>query len=243
MKVNYTCSAKGQGVFETTDSNVINDLDIKKSRVFSPLADPKPVNILAGMDQPGQPPWKLKDMTPEIRNKLALTLVGRNYGSTYETVIESVVPEGMEDNNRYRFVKKTRRVPRVRKIPINDYLAGHGKIPVVGEKLYDKAGSDSLQNPFATVVAVDNNDVSIELIAGNGNRSDLPWGTLKTVDKGDKNTVTVVLESEVGLLVRTGPVVGRVVEINDKTVKIDYGHPFAGEILECHVDILDKETD
>lgn len=247
VRVNYTCSAKNHGLIDTTDGLAGQDPGIEKSRIFRMPVTPGPVKLLAGMNQPGQVNDKLKDLTPEIHNQIARTLVYKKYGAVYETKIDAAVPSGMMDSNRFRYIPREKQVPRIQTIPLADYIARHKSEPISGKLMYKNAQNRVPECVWAKITAVDEQQVTLELIPEDESNPEarcdvhLPWGTPRLVDRGDRDMLTTVIESQIGLLVRTGPVAGRVVEINDKTIKIDYGHPFAGETLKCRVEILDKE--
>ena len=239
--VNYSCSSKEFGLFETTDIQVANNPDTAKSRIFIPPKKTEPASIVAGIKQPGQPDWDLKDLTQEIRNKLALTLPGHAYGSVYETTIESEIPEGMEENNRFRNIPRQRTVPRFRKIPVEQFVMHFGFDPKEGQLLYSDDKGTSSGCAYARIAQIKNDTVTTELLPESGCTVEAPWGTAHLVDQGDKDQLTSIVDTKIGLLVRTGPVIGEVVNLSKDTIRVDYGHPFAGEALKCQVDILEKK--
>jgi FKBP-type peptidyl-prolyl cis-trans isomerase 2 len=67
--------------------------------------------------------------------------------------------------------------------------------------------------------------------------SDEPWkgrfGTSTVIDKGDHFEIDT--DVQVGRLVRVGPLLGRISEVEREKFKVDYGHAFGGEELVCDV--------
>ena len=233
VKIEYQCSIPDKGLVDTNMAAVAQDIGIKKSRAFEARDAYKPLELIAGKDQPGQVSGDLKYLIPEIRTKLAYVLVGKMPGRTYDAVLETTVPEGMEDSHRY--IKKDRIsiIPKIKKIKHDDYARDTKSEPVVG-KVFSEDG-----HPYAEVAAVDDQYVSLRLIVDESYVYDVPWGKAHDKDNGD--TVLITYENEIGALVKTGPVLGRVIEVNEDKIVIDYGHPFAGYALSCKVKILSLE--
>jgi FKBP-type peptidyl-prolyl cis-trans isomerase 2 len=63
-----------------------------------------------------------------------------------------------------------------------------------------------------------------------------PFG--KGTVKESGNVYIIDIDAKVGALVRSGPMVGRIVEVGEGetgTITIDYSHPFGGESLDCDI--------
>ena len=235
LLVRYTCSADGYGAIETTDRKVAADLSVQKSRVFLPEKANGAVILIAGQNQ-DLAFGDIKYLTDEIHNQIARELVGKSRGGSYKMVIQSQVPKGLKDSQRYRIVQRERVVSRIRENERRRFTGDLGHEPKVGELLY----RDGL--PYAEVVGIRSDAVSLKLITDNGLRIDTFGGTMSAVSTDEEDKVKVVIDSHEGLLVRTGPVIGRVIRVDEKSIVIDYGHPFAGQKLECRVEVLDPET-
>ena len=68
-----------------------------------------------------------------------------------------------------------------------------------------------------------------------GSVVDTPFGK-GTIKENEKN-YEIVIDASVGHLVRSQGLVGRVSEVQDRTIVIDYGNPFGGETLSCDVKV------
>ena len=62
-----------------------------------------------------------------------------------------------------------------------------------------------------------------------------PFGIGIIRDKNDHYEIDI--QAQPGALVRTGGLVGRITGVDDRSISIDYGHPFGGEALNCRVKI------
>ena len=66
-----------------------------------------------------------------------------------------------------------------------------------------------------------------------GAQVETPFG--KGVLREEADHCGIAIDARSGTLVRSGPLAGRIVSMNDRSFVIDYGHPFGGETLSCDV--------
>ena len=232
VRVEFTCRTPGNKVMDTTSPVLAKDESIAKARVFAPRQNLKPVDLTAGENPPDLKPGDIQFLDTDIRTGLAHALVGREKGKPLEVVLESKAQSRLEDSQRYRKIMRVRTVPRVQTIPCDQYQATHGRLPEIGE-LFKENGQ-----AHAEVIALDPDNITIRLITDPPFTVDTPWGKART--DGDEKEVRVTIEAEVGTLVRTGGLIGRISEINEKNIVVDYGLPFGGQTLNCTVEILDN---
>ncbi len=104
----------------------------------------------------------------------------------------------------------------------------------MGQILYDNGV------PSVKIIAADDKAVTFEKVLNEDGPTywEVDFGVCQLDDLGD-GFVQVTVNTQIGRLVRRGRVVGRVSEITDKNVIMDFGNPFAGYPLECKVRILD----
>lgn len=230
VQVNYTCRALNGDVMTTTRRSIAENPAIAKSRVFSDQAEFKPVSIIVGQDMPGQIPGEVHFFDDELKSKLAHALGRKEMGKTYDLTIVSDIPKELEDRNRYRDVNRVRIRPGTKKVSRLGFTKAHHKEPKQGEIL----SKDN--QPYARVMAVDPENVTLEYINLENTVLETPWGKARCV--ADKDHIVVTIEARVGTLVRTGGLIGRITAVDEKKFRVDYGHPFAGETLKCEVEIL-----
>ena len=236
MQVNFSCGITGKGLVTTTIESVAQDKSVEKSKAFAGRIQYQPVDIIAGKAQ-GQEPEELKLLEPEILFHIAEQAPGKLYNTPYDMVLNSELSPTIQDNNRYRMIKRVRYVPKIRTVSPRLYAQKNIPVPKAGE--IEKAPDGT---PHAKILAVTDTEIKKELIINPGHVLPIDCGDLRTEPGKDDDTVKVIIDSEVGRLVRTGPIIGRVVEVTGKQIKIDYGHPFAGFPLQCRVQFLEKES-
>lgn len=64
---------------------------------------------------------------------------------------------------------------------------------------------------------------------------DTPFG--KGAIRENEKNYEIVIDASVGSLVRTRGLVGRISEVRDGSIVVDYGHPFGGETLTCDIKV------
>jgi FKBP-type peptidyl-prolyl cis-trans isomerase 2 len=234
VRVEYTCRTGNNEVMDTTSPALAKDESVAKARVFAVRPDLKPVDLTAGENPPDLKPWDVQFLDTDIRMGLAHALVGKEKGKPLEVVLESKAPDKIEDSNRYRKIQRVRTVPRVQTIPSGTYQESHGRLPEKGELFFNKNGQ-----AHAEVIALDPDNITIRLIIDPLRTVDTPWGPART--DGDEKEVRVTIEAETGTLVRTGGLIGRISEVNEKNIVVDYGLPFGGQTLNCTVEIISDE--
>jgi hypothetical protein len=215
-------------------SDIENSL-LKKSNGFIEHGEYGPIELKAGQEAPGQWDDKLKMVEPEILTKISFQLPGMEIGKEKIIVLESEIPEGMKEKNRYRIIKRVSKAPRIISIPVDPYkkMFGYSE-PAPGDivKINGK--------PAFKVLEVSAGHVKTYFI-GQGIENDTSWG--KAVSRIEGDMVVTTIEAIPGMIVKTGPVIGEVTDVTEDTIKVDYGHPFAGKTLTCRVKVLgEKQT-
>lgn len=236
IKVNYTCRTQRNEVIATTDQKVAENPEILKSNVLAKREKREPETIIAGQENQGQPAKdRLRFLAPEIRKQIAMQLVGKQIGKPYEMTLESAVPEGIKSSNRYMTFKLVRKVPRVQSVSRYAFFRGLKREPVVGEVLK----RDGIA--YARVLKISKDTVVYEMINEEKLVINTPWGKARVISEPGSKWIETRIDVQKGSLVRTGGVIGKVIEITETTFKVDYGHPFAEECLSCIVLPMEKK--
>ncbi|MCG8551706.1 MAG: hypothetical protein MI799_14995 [Desulfobacterales bacterium] len=235
VKVDYSCVLENKELIATTLISDVENSLLKKSNGFIEHDEYGPMELTAGQEAPGQWDDKLKMVEPEILTKISFQLPGMEIGKEKTIVLESETPEGMKEKNRYRVIKRVRKAPKIRSISVDQYKKMYGDSePAPGDiiKINGK--------PTFKVFDVSAGRLKIEFI-GQGIENDTPWG--KAVSHIEGDMVVITIKAVPGTIVKTGPVIGEVSEVTEDSIKVDYGHPFAGKTLTCRVKVLgEKQT-
>ena len=231
VAINYTCSAPGEGVFETTVPAVAEDNAIKKTRIFKPGGNLSPAVVIAGGDKKDVALNEIEFLHEAIRARLAKAIVGKIKGGSHKIELKAETPKGLEPTQRYLYFSRVEKVPRSKSVDKKNVQDRLGKEPQVGDVM--RTGDGQV---YAKITAVGEDKVTRTLSNDGGFKMKSEYG--EATSSGDDETVWFKFESEVGRLVRTGNLVGQVVEINEKNIIADFSHPFGGRALECNVEIV-----
>ncbi len=234
LHVDYICAIDGKGLVDTSIKEVAQDQSIRKSRIFTERQAYFPLLITAGRMESKKETGTILPFYQVLRDQIDAGLVGKNKNLFYEMIFDPGVFSGVSKRQRYDAVDRVRQVPRTRVLNADRYKKDHGEAPVAGTKLYTDDGQ-----AYAEITAVNNGKYTLKLIINEHLVKKVPWGTARI--EGDDKKATVTIDSKVGMLVRDGYRIGRVVEITDNTIVVDYGHPFGGYPLKCRVKAFSED--
>jgi FKBP-type peptidyl-prolyl cis-trans isomerase 2 len=224
--VQFTCRLSDGSLAASTSKNSGKGDGQKRSVLFLERGSSDPVTIVAGT--PGElPSDNLRSFEDEILEQLRGRIVGMKEGERRALELaprmNRAVPAGA---NRVPMARVRVR-PKELRLSTADFRARTGKKPEVG-------GSYTLDPSFpGQVAAVGEAEVLVRFTATPGQVVPLNFGTGVVADAGDHYEIRV--ETEKGRLVRSGGLVGRVAQVDDRLIHIDYPDPFAGETLSCDV--------
>ena len=229
VKVHYTCRLQNGGIAATTDKAVAEDSSLPKSRLFALLKDYEALHLVAGSGKGGPPgPGKLVPFETEIGSRLTKAIVGLEVGKKHEVKITSKMQLGLTKEDRFLTLSRIRKdKPKEHRMTWEEYKEAYDKEPAVGQVAF------SLGPVTGKVVSMTDSDVVVGLSIQEGGTMDMVLGKAVYHDKGDH--FEIVIDAHVGDLLRMSWLAGRVVEVDDKTLTIDFGHPFGGETLVCDV--------
>jgi len=225
--VNYTCHLKSGEIVATTYERVAKDSSLHKSSIFHPKKDYDPESLKAGGVTAGLRPTTAGVFEQEVRARLAEAVVGLREGESRTLELFAGDVPGMRDDERIIRMARVRRRPRVMRMTNEEYTRRMGKAPEVGQKVvFDPAIPGE-------VTSVTETEVVVRFLAEPGAEVDTPFGKGVIGDKDGR--YEIVIDADAGKLVRSGPIVGRIVGVDERFITIDYGDPFGGEALVCDV--------
>lgn len=227
--IRFLCRLQTGEVVVATDSAMGQNGALPKSTVFLPRGKDGSFSVMAGGALPEPPRGKEMAFEDEIINRLAGVIVGMRVGeSRTVNLTAEELPERSRDDYVLR-VARIRKRPREMRITIDEYHNRTGKSPEVGQPfVFDAAVPGRVE-------AVTPEEVVIVFSAQPGDVVPTPFGPghIRTLE----NNYEIVIDAQKGALVRTGPLVGRIVDVNEQFLIIDYRHPFGGEMLTCDVTV------
>ena len=225
--VNYTCRFKSGEIVATTFEQVAKNSSLTKSPIFHPKKNYNPESLKAGGTTAGTWPPTARGFEQEVRARLAEAVVGMKEGESRTLKFFAGDVPGMKDGERIIRMARVRSRPKVMRMTKEEYTRRMGKAPEISQNVvFDPAIPGK-------VTSVTETEVIVRFSAKPGAEVDTPFGRGVIGDKNGR--YEIVIDANVGTLVRSGPVVGRIVGVDERFITIDYGDPFGGEALVCDV--------
>jgi FKBP-type peptidyl-prolyl cis-trans isomerase 2 len=223
--IQFTCRFPSGEIAASTSTAVAADSSLRKSRVFMPRSKDDPLEVTAGQSVGAKAfPVPFLD---EIASRISMSIPGMKLGETRTIEIRSELPADVPEKERFLQMARIRQRPKEIRMTRDEYKSRTRKDPEVGaEYVLDPAIPGK-------VASVSENEVLIRFSAQPGSVVETPFG--KGTIRENGNQLEIVIDAVKGTPVLTGPIVGRISDVQEKMFTIDYGHPFAGEPLTCEV--------
>jgi FKBP-type peptidyl-prolyl cis-trans isomerase 2 len=222
--IHFLCRLKTGEVVASSDGVPENQ---PKSTIFLQRKETRPLSV-AALSPDGQAPDKEeKAFEEEIVDQLARVVVGMKEGEKRYAELTAQDISARNEQNYVARLSKVRIRPKEMKMTVGDYTLRSGKSPEVGQMFtYDAAFPGRVES-------VNDQDVVIRFYAKPGDIIETPFGP--GLIREDENNYLVDIDARQGGLIRTGSMIGRITEVDDKVITIDYRNPFGGEKLFCDV--------
>lgn len=236
VDLSFLCRLQTGEVVAATDRSVGQRTDVPKSAVFLMRDKDGPVSVTADVSLPmtEQPAGKELAFEDEIVKHLAGAVTGMKEG---ESRTVSLTAQEAPERRPEDFVIKIAHV-RVRakemRMSVDEYRSRIGKSPEVGQPvIFDPAVPGRVES-------VTPDEAVIRFSAQPGAVAPTPFGPghIRETEKAYE----IVIDARKGALVRSGPLVGRITDVDETFITIDYRNPFGNEILVCDV-AVDKVAD
>jgi FKBP-type peptidyl-prolyl cis-trans isomerase 2 len=169
-----------------------------------------------------------KSLEVEIIDRLAGAVVGLKSGATTGVDLKAERISGLPQEEQFIKIARKRKHPKDLKLTREEYRGRTGKDATVGQPFND--------NPALSgkVVIVIGEEVVIRFVP-KAEEVDLDFG--KWLIKEKEDHFEIEIKAEKGTLVRTTGMVGRITDVDNEFISLDYGHPFGGETLHCDVTV------
>lgn len=225
--VQFTCRLTNGEVAMSTYQEVADDPSLRKSVVFVKRDRSTPLKISAGNEPEQAPSFPYKGLENEVIYQMSSAVVGLPIGEKQTLEIKAErLPEQQPGEHLVKISRVRRREKEMRFTP-DQYEASTGRAAEVGRAfLYDPALPGEVES-------VSDTEVVVQFAPEPGKEVTTAFG--KATVREQPDCYEIVIDARPGDLVRTGGIVGRIVEVDDKEITIDYGHPFGGGALLCDV--------
>lgn len=223
--ISYLCRLGSGEIAAATD----NAPEGPKANIFAPRKDAGPLAITVA---PHDAPFTPKQEDPfevELLNRLSNKVAGMKEGEKRAVQVTAQdVPTRDEQNYIVRLARVRTRAKEM-KFTLAEYRNRTRREPEVGQ-------------PFAIdpsfpgkVEAVTEQDVTVRFFAKPGDVVQTPFGPGRVREEGPNYKVEI--DARKGGLTRVGALIGRIVDVDEQTITIDYRNPFGGETLLCDVTV------
>jgi FKBP-type peptidyl-prolyl cis-trans isomerase 2 len=225
--VDFTCRLANGEIAATTDKAIASDKRVKKATIFQARKSDEPLVITAGPDEKIYGKRGSRGFEGEIVAEAAEAVVGMRPGETRHMEIRRERNKPMGNEPMVLEMARIRtRAKEVRMTPA-EYKGRTGKDPEVGQSYtMDPAVPGKVES-------VSDQQVVIRFHAEPGKKVKTPLGEGEIRETG--KDYEIVINAKQGDLVRSGGMVGRIVEVGERMITIDYGHPLGYEELKCEV--------
>jgi FKBP-type peptidyl-prolyl cis-trans isomerase 2 len=231
VRVQYTCRLKDGPVVTTSEGEVAEKAK-DESRIFMSRKQYAPLRVRAGYADPRleDPTGRnLKGLLEEVEAQLSENIVGRPMHERFTIELNAEPQRSVPVEEGMIWMSRARKIPRSLRIARSDYMAqtGASEEPVVGGNVNLYTGMKG------KIVSVTADEVMIEFTPQSDKPFESVFGERTVVDVGTHYVLRT--ETQEGQLVKTGPLLGRVVKVLQGQYLLDYSHPFGGEALTCDV--------
>ncbi len=226
--VSFTCLTPDKAVAVSTAKATDLAGEAKLSPLYLARPTSEPVTLEAGT---GQAPviGKKRPMEEEVLQQLRSRVIGLRSGETAGfklTGQRNPDPKPAEDLLTMSLLRNR---PKEMRLSVDTFSNKTGRTAKAGEPF-------NIDPAFpGTIESIENGEVIIRFKAAVGEKLPLFFGTGTIVDAGDHYEVPIVAKE--GTVVRNGPLVGRIIKVDNKLATIDFSDPFGGETLDCSVTV------
>ncbi|MEZ4601762.1 MAG: hypothetical protein R2940_18380 [Syntrophotaleaceae bacterium] len=227
VRINYVCRLKNGELTASTYRDGAISPEEKRSAIYLALKNDAPLEWIAGQEKVSQSGSAPFDFADAIAVQLGQAVVGQVPG-TLSGIEVAAAKAPVRPSGTIRLAKVRRR-PRGLHMTVDEYKGRTGKNPEIGQEMtFDPAIPGK-------VTSVSESEVVVDFHAPVGELIDTPFGRARV--SADQNSYLLEILVEKGDLVRSGPMVGKVADVDDAFFTVDYGHPLAGQNLVCDVEV------
>lgn len=227
--IRFLCKLKTGEIVAATDNSVGQQTALPKSALFLSRDKDDPVSVTAAVSLPGPPTGREWAFEDEIINRLAGVVVGMREG---ERRTVNLTAEELPERRQEEYVIRVARVRERQKemrMPGTDYRVRIGKSPEIGQPfVLDPAIPGKVQS-------VTQEEVVIRFFAQPGDVVPTPFGPGHI--RESEEAYFIDIDARKGALVRSAHLAGRITNVTDKIITIDYRHPFGYEELICDLTV------
>lgn len=229
VSIHFSCKVRNGEIAASSSGELPAEVSAPLSSVFMKRNTGDPIKLKVGEDLVQQNGEKGGAFESEIVSQLSSRVAGMKVGQKRKIELIAQRRKSEKPGEYILEMAQVRRRPKEIRMTRDEFRTRKGKEAEVNQ--------DYTVDPSfpGKVVEVSENQVVIRFSPPTGAEVKTPFG--KGIVKEDEKQYLVEIQAQVGSLVRSGPLVGRIVEVTNNMITIDYSHPFGGETLECEVSL------
>lgn len=232
-ELSFSCRLANGDLVVTTRHDAAVSYE-KKSALYLPRNKGGELKVVAGQSQTREASRFGKSLEQEVVDQLALSLVGQPEGVVVARTVSATVDPAAAADKPTSLARIRKRAKEMR-LSIEEYRTKTGKQPEVGRTF-------TLDPLFpGAITQVTDKEVVIAFAPKSTGEVSTPFGPAIISDAGTQYEMR--LNPQVGQMLRSGPMAGRVVTVDNDNFTIDYRHPFAGETFNCLVQVDEVTAD
>ena len=225
--VHFTCRLPNGEIASSTEKSIADNSGLPKSAIFMASHTNDSVKLPTGAELEELRHKQVLGMEEEIISQLTDAVVGMNYDESRTLKLTAAMAPTRDGDTHILHMARMRRRPKQLHLSVAEYKSRKHVDPVVGQDY-------TLDPEFpGKVVDVTESEVVVRFSAKVGDIVNTPFG--KGVIRELDERYEYEIDARKGSLVRSGPLVGRISNVDDRLITIDYANPFAGEELTCDV--------
>ena len=225
--IHYVCRLNNGDVVAATDSVA---QDQPKSNLYAARKETGPIWVIAASpDGPEPEEREAKPLEELINEKLGRMVDGMKEGETRRVELTAKDLPGSSKGNYTSHLAHVRVRPKELNVAIGDFRYRTGKSPEVGQTfVIDPAFPGRVE-------AVTEKYAVVRFSGKPGEVLDTPFGP--GLVREDETNYYIDIDAKKNALVRAGTLIGRITDVDNKIITVDFGNPFAYETLFCDLSV------
>jgi FKBP-type peptidyl-prolyl cis-trans isomerase 2 len=232
VKLDFACSLPNGELAATTSKSLTKDPNVIKSSIFIPYKSGEPYQLVAGPAK--QIANKNSSFEDDIITRLSQLVVGLKEGDERKVILTAAVAEGSASSDGVLKMAKVRQRPKELRMPREQFVANTRSQPELGKEF-------TLDPLFpGRVTEITDTEVVVRFrLKDEVTETSTPFGegTISETSSGYE----IHIDAKQGRLVRSGPIVGRISQVDEKSITVDYRDHFGGESLACELHVVKVE--
>ncbi|HUN55823.1 MAG TPA: hypothetical protein VMU29_11765 [Smithella sp.] len=226
--IDFHCLLQSGEIAAATDDNAVKK-DLPRANIYIVRDKKEPISVI--VKSPADVPVAEKEriFEDDVIAALSPHLTGMKEGETRHVELTAQNNPLRTKEDYVISLTRVRQKPKEMKMTIEEYKSRAGKSPETGQVFV----SDSAIS--GRVEAVTEKEVIIRFSIKDGATIKTPFGDGRVREEADSYKIDI--DARKGSLVRSAHLVGRITDVDDKSMTIDYRNPFGGETLSCDVTV------